>query len=116
MNIQETFDTVATHLLTQLDTSLDADGACAYLGRNGAKCAVGCLIGLDEYSADIEGLSVVNLHIDYPIFFKNINDENVEILSKLQSIHDGAEPAEWKVSLGELAKANALNTEVLDKF
>jgi hypothetical protein len=57
MTLQETFDKVCVHLLTQLQKSvfLDSNGsmACAYRGPNGLKCAVGCLIP-DELYVDVK--------------------------------------------------------------
>ena len=46
MNIQEIFDTVSVHLLTQNEKSQESDfyRSCLYRGPNGTKCAVGCLI------------------------------------------------------------------------
>lgn len=48
MTNQEIFEKVAKHLLDQgrrstLATPTGDEGACAYRGTGGAKCAVGCL-------------------------------------------------------------------------
>lgn len=50
MNIQEIFDTVSVHLLTQNEKSQESSfySSCLYRGPNGTKCAVGCLIK-DEF-------------------------------------------------------------------
>ena len=51
-SLQEVFDRVASHLLTQSARSLLPDGSgCAYRGANGRMCAVGCLIADYEYEA-----------------------------------------------------------------
>lgn len=70
LTMQQVFDRVATHLLTQNAQSkgpytdysdgywTEVDNACAYRGANGMKCAVGCLIPDDEYDERFEGAAV----------------------------------------------------------
>ena len=51
---QEVFNTVGNHLLTQREQAISASGSCVYLSCNGLKCAVGCLIPLEDYKLEYE--------------------------------------------------------------
>ena len=53
---QEMYDVVCAHLAQQRCRSLrQGDEYCAYRGKNGRMCAVGCLIPDDLYDPSIEG-------------------------------------------------------------
>lgn len=107
MTPQEIFDEVATKLLAQKYRSYDMDVGCVYRGPNGNKCAVGHLIPDDMYRRwmDLDPLmygsgvqSLVERRNEYlPPYFK----DNVELLSRLQRVHDEEE--------------NWLNREVMAK-
>lgn len=64
-SLQEIFDQVAKHLLTQNAPAAyfnqDGDRNCLYRTFDGGKCAVGCLIADDEYSPVIENLGMRGL-------------------------------------------------------
>jgi len=59
--LQETFDKVARHLLTQQAKAEQPDGNCAYRGEHGRKCAVGCLISDEEYEQFAVSGGTINL-------------------------------------------------------
>ena len=85
---QEVFDQVKNHLLTQNKKSLLPNeirylgNGCAYRGENGLKCAVGCLIGDDEYTSGIEGMEWASIATGRRI----LNHKNMII--DLQNAHD----------------------------
>lgn len=108
---QETFDIVAKHLLTQNEqaramvansTMVMIEG-CAYRGKNGTKCAAGCLIPDELYSPKIEGKC--STHSDVKELLK---DHNTMLVSSLQNIHDTYSVESWKKKLQQLAADNYL--------
>lgn len=107
---QEVFDKVASHLLTQNKKSVGAYGACKYRGDNGMMCAVGCLIGDDEYSSTWEGMAIRDIMSDFKISRKIIS-----LLEELQHIHDFIKVAEWFSELHNVATIRNLDTKVLNK-
>ena len=96
---QEVFDQVVTHLLTQGKRSMSLRwSGCAYRGQNHLKCAAGCLISDEEYSSDMEGYSWVNL-----LDRKQVPQSHYALITRLQHIHDGIQPENWKRELDVLA-------------
>jgi len=100
---QEVFDTVKNHLFKQGAKSakrIDFFGdTCAYRGRDGLKCAAGCLIGDDEYVASMEKNTWRDL-ADKGI----VPNYHLGLIHKLQKIHDNEDPVDWAISLESLAK------------
>ena len=110
MNAQETFDTVAKHLLTQGQRSTDGANTCRYRGSEGRKCAAGVLIPDAVYVDDMEGFgwsAVCDMHPQVP-------QAHCELIAELQRIHDTAEPQAWPKQLRRLAYANNLDPKVVD--
>lgn len=110
MTNQEIFDTVKTHLLTQMEKSIAAitehnNDICAYRGLNGLKCAIGCLIPDELYSRKLEGKAVACL----PTKIIQSIGRNVELLTQLQELHDHMPVENWKVGLKRIAKEFNLN-------
>lgn len=121
-SLQEIFDAVATHLLTQKEKShdyLEPDGKlnCTYksVSDNGTvlHCAVGCLIPEDKYDASFEGRYITALlsYLDLAI-----SRNKIDLLIHLQVIHDTTLVSEWYSSLIDIATLYDLNTLTLDKF
>lgn len=105
LTAQEIFNTVATHLLTQMQKSL-LDGRCVYRHPDGLKCAVGCLITDEEYQSTMEGNSITTLIYHdpmmenfkiYPSLLRFV--DQVSLLRALQRIHDGIDPEFWEENL-----------------
>ncbi len=99
---QEVFDQVATHLLTQGKKSFLLRGVrknCAFRGTYGLKCAAGCLMSDEEYSLDMEGLAWRTLVTE-----KKVPSEHCELIVRLQYLHDGVTPENWKRELEVLAR------------
>lgn len=127
MTLQEIFDKVAVHLLTQGKQSQGLyDTACKYRGHDGLKCAVGCLIPDDKYRPDMEGYTVYTLVSRFPdVLGFYTGDSELSLLTCLQRIHDntrvrvltsGEIRRIWKQRLTDLANDYNLNTGVLGQF
>jgi hypothetical protein len=104
---QEVFDIVANHLLTQNRQSLVyddfVDETCAYRGRYNTKCAAGILIPDEYYTQELEGNGWKKL-VENSLVPPNFMD----LIAKLQSIHDLHEPKYWKQKLRDLASKHNL--------
>lgn len=118
--IQEVFDQISIHLLTQneqsfiLNTDCDHEfKVCAYRGRNELKCAVGCIISDDEYNKDMEGASWFAISKSYAVL---VDSEISLMIGVLQKIHDRDAPIYWKECLINTAIAYGLDYSHLNKF
>jgi len=111
MNTQEIFNKVCEHLITQNKQALHDDASCMYHAANGLKCAVGCLISVENYDPCFEENNIDNLLDNFHGGAMNkklygMIKTNRELLQKLQHIHDGAEgavPENWAWHLRALA-------------
>ena len=121
MELQEIFDTVSTHLLTQNRKSItEINGkpeVCAYRGNNGASCAIGCLIPDAAYHPDLEGQSISDADVwvaAHPVIgssflgSRHAGNAKFKLLRELQMMHDGNHVEEWPVILQELANDHGL--------
>ncbi len=102
---QEIFDKVATHLLTQLEKSIEDGARCMYRSPDGLKCAIGCLIPDNQYDCDMEGKSVYEPAISavlskagYPV-----DRAIIYLYHDLQRIHDVIPVENWRAALKSLA-------------
>lgn len=98
---QEVFDFIADHLLTQNEQALRG-AMCSYRAEDGnrvLKCAAGVLIPYEEYRDTMEGKGYDTLIKTNPHWSK----AHVELIVKLQHVHDGNLPEYWKRELQELA-------------
>lgn len=102
---QDVFTQVARHLLTQLATSYGRGAyACAYRGTYGMRCAAGCLIGDDEYRADLmEGVPWSRLVREGIAPMRHEG-----LIPALQEIHDEHDPGSWHDLLTNLARTLGL--------
>ncbi len=104
MKTEEIYQRVRQHLIEQETRSENAH-ECLYRGPNGMKCAVGCLIDDEHYTADLEGLSVVRADkVTYAIaqsIGRSLTIEDVTLLNSLQRFHDNAKPETWHDRLPE---------------
>ncbi len=113
MTRKEVFEKVKNHLLAQMEVSLtdgsEAGGGapmCAYRGRNGLKCAIGCLIPDEKYSQKLEGISISR--VSSATLLSALDGEvptdrdTITMLYFLQGIHDGDHPRDWARKLDTL--------------
>ena len=119
MSLQETFTTVATHLLTQRRRSIarlagQAIPSCAYRGEEGLRCAVGCLIPDEEYRPEFEGCKLFSIPLD-PVMDAPMHSSrclqqillreghDLGLLVELQAVHDRVRPDNWAMALSDVA-------------
>lgn len=114
-SLQDIFNQVATHLLTQGKRSESGNcdqNTCLYVHGN-LKCAAGCLIADDEYDTDMEGDSVRSVVLR----FNNSKDlprpaeRALGLIQDLQQMHDKSEPGYWREELAALALNYGLEME-----
>jgi hypothetical protein len=112
VNLQDIFDKVANHLLTQNRSSLDNEGMeCVYRACNGDKCAVGCLIADEHYHAKLEGepasdawvIEALSKSLNFLPEELNFYSPIGRLLSELQHAHDYCDPEEWPADLVRMA-------------
>ena len=124
MNLQEIFNRVRDHLLTQGEISSRTGVNCAYRGENGMSCAVGCLIPDELYLEAMEGAEVpmrtpkipdgvspnptddAKIILDQVLTklgFLHESDERY-LLGDLQLLHDCARPDTWPARFNKIAK------------
>lgn len=107
---QEVFDYIANHLLKQAKVSVYG-GLCRYVGKEGLRCAAGCLFTEEQYRYScinypdgVEGRSWYKLVED-----RVVPGTHCDLITSLQTIHDSYQPRWWKQNLSHLAKANGLS-------
>jgi hypothetical protein len=119
MTLQEIFDKVSAHLLTQNAKSMD-DGICSYRGQNGRMCAAGRLIKDEFYASAFEGRTsrskaVVKALVASGVFdwsevslvrpdSENFEGHKLDLVCSLQILHDDDRPAYWPSRLRVLAR------------
>ena len=100
-HMQELFDKVAKHLLTQREPAIAKDyTACRYRAPDGKSCAIGCLIDDKHYKEDYEGVGVGSTSycdddrqellrdsLEASLGFK-LSGDDFALLGRLQSVHD----------------------------
>ena len=105
MSMREIFNKVEKHLLKQNTRSIRV-GSCKYRTDSGLSCAVGCLMTDNMYSHTLEGESVRATEVVEalaPIIGVSPRHraKKLDLLHRLQGIHDGDSITEWDVKLSE---------------
>lgn len=117
---QEIFDKVAKHLLTQKVKCTDKYGCCAYYDvETNTKCAAGCLIPDKDYSKKFERQNVGSfIFNEVTEFFRDsgYSENELDLISKLQAVHDQCECSSWRDKLKLLAKSCFLSDKILESF
>lgn len=135
MNYQKTFEKIVRHLYSQGQRALIGPKkgqerallVCAYRGKGGTMCAIGCLIPDDVYDPGMEGHGVVGLSNFFGM--EKIKPESTRsFLGALQSAHDSNDNStnpKWDYSFDYLcleadlkyvAKLCGLNTSFMDNL
>jgi hypothetical protein len=120
MTPQEVFDKVATHLLTQRSRAVRPGSrySCLYRAPDGKRCAIGCLITDDIYRPDMEGSVATTLLLRgevqraWPWAYRN--EKALNMLDRLQVLHDREEISAWPKLLKYLAEQFGLSSAVAD--
>lgn len=104
MTNQEAFDIVVKHLLTQKVQSYNFGAGCRYRGVEGRKCAVGILIPDDVYKPEMENTRIdVLMQRPEKWGLEYLKDVNLDLLCRLQNVHDYEEEEMWAQALEGLA-------------
>lgn len=114
-SLQEIFDFVANHLLTQNKKSVEESGTCLYRCGD-LKCAVGALISDEDYDCNFEMQSLRILSGREKTIFNHIEESRLEFLIHLQTIHDDFLIKEWLEELSILGLRFNLSNKILEKF
>jgi hypothetical protein len=106
--VQQVFDHVTGHLLTQLAKSTGEmpdgeDEGCLYRHPEGLKCAAGCLIADNEYSTGLE-----NQTWSYLASHKRVPADHSWLITELQEVHDLNEVEAWYDALLQLSHRHGL--------
>ena len=139
MSLQHIFDKAAVGMLRQNRRSGrdkpvhkgsgQTSFGCEYRGADGCKCAVGFLIHDDDYDPVIENVTIRNLLGGWGTFSEDLgavrlwealgkpdfDGERMDLLKRLQDIHDQKNLKEWKSNLKVLADDFNLSTKTIDK-
>lgn len=109
---QEIFDRVARHMLTQKKRAY-GQGKCLYHTSDGLQCAVGALIDVQRYKPFMECgtirslISTLSQRPEYADMVEEFSAHE-DLLSWLQSIHDGGVEITWESQLRNLAQKHNL--------
>ena len=109
---QETFNRVATHLLTQSKKCQTLGGSCRYR-ENDMSCAAGCLLTDRTYNKEFEGNTVAEILND---FRTDWFGHNAQLVCELQDVHDDFFVDEWKHALKQCADRHKLDSSILKQF
>ena len=107
MELQQIFDKVSNHLLTQNRHSRNMFDLCVFHSNDGTKCAIGCLIPESAYHPMFE-LRAFDGEDDrirkalIPVIGE-ITVDKMQLLDGLQYLHDSHLPEEWTKALQNLA-------------
>ena len=104
--MREIFDKVKTHLLAQGERALEGS-MCVYHAQSGLKCAVGCLITEEAYIEALEGDTIdtaddLGLRAALEASGISLDRTTINMLFRLQSIHDNVYPPDWVNELDNL--------------
>ena len=123
MELQEIFDKVARHLLTQNEKAGHADPdapgefICEYRDAEGRKCAAGILIPYAAYRASLEGNGIQTPEVARAAGLVDKDEgydlhslpRTVDLARSLQLVHDTQPPKEWADALRDVAGKYGLN-------
>lgn len=117
--LQELFDYVALHLLTQ-GTEAD-DGLYHVLAdRKGRRCSIGCLIrDRDIKRLDVrktESTKAVRSAVARGIGVESLHDYTVDLLGDLREVHDHDPVTRWVESLRAVATKYDLDHNAIDDW
>lgn len=97
--MQQEFDAVVTHLYKQGRPAVGNDGFCRYRTEDGLKCAVGCRIPDEAYTAEMDsgyGMHALTLWSKFESELPEEIGEYDEMFMALQRAHDDWEGNGWE--------------------
>ena len=90
---QQVVDTIHSHFFEKENPpGLDGEGRCTYLGPDGSRCAVGCLMpeALIRCEGNIVAGSITGVIREYPYIREFFSKVDIHLLQSIQSAHDSA--------------------------
>ena len=93
MTKQTVFNKVVRFLRVQNKRAMNGK-VCAYRANDGSKCAVGCMISKKNYKKAMEGSLLYSL-IEKKLLPRHLLP-HAQLLSCMQSIHDGCNVSAWE--------------------
>lgn len=111
-SLQEIFDFVSEHLLTQNHASMHKYKCVYRQPDNGMMCAAGVCISDDRYDNDMEHKNFRTVNIEFNLGYDN---EQVGLISRLQSVHDNTYSRYWQYELAAVAAYFGLNGMAAEK-
>lgn len=104
---QNIFNKVVAHLRQQGCQALNDNNVCVYRGKNGTKCAIGCLIPDDEYLPSFEGQHIFTILDNYSnynfVATANLISHRILLVS-LQVVHDTCPVNDWETEFKMIAE------------
>ncbi len=94
---QTAFEIMVNHLLNQGEKSYDNStlATCVYRNPDGLKCAIGAILPDELYNSTMENKLAHALIKDYPAIGKLWENLSINLLAKMQYIHDSRNVDEW---------------------
>lgn len=114
--MKEIFRIVATHLLAQNEQAVGivlGHPSCMYRAPNGCKCAIGILIGDNDYSPSMEGKGAQVGEVCQALIKNGVDmlhQDVSSLVANLQRIHDLQKPEVWRLEL--MVYADSLRFEM----
>lgn len=113
---QEIFTAVKNHLLKQNEQAVGKDGGCKYRIKKGTrtlKCAAGGLILKRYYSPNFENSGAGSAPVRNALSLSGVSttQSNLQLLHRLQRIHDLKPVSDWPKELENLAANESLDFE-----
>ena len=109
--LQQIYDFVCRHLLTQNRRAFGGDGKCKYLTDDGLKCAAGCLfIGHDPSMENVAFYRFDSsmLQTAFGAQAASLTDDERYLISSLQESHDSLIESEWPDGIIRLSERYGL--------
>ena len=107
MNNQQFFDVTVAHLRKQGGPATEG-ARCAYLARDGSKCAIGCHIPSDVYKRELEEKSAATLMAYFPEVAKIFEGVGSALIDEMQKTHDNIRPPHWEAHFEDTARRFSL--------
>lgn len=114
---QTIFNRAAKHLLSQGRKSFEDDfsDTFAYLGADGAMCAVGGVMYKGRLRGRLKISPKLNTQPVWALVKRGlVAEKHVVLLSELQAVHDSDTPIMWRDALRRVGRKHGLDTSVLD--
>lgn len=111
--LQEVYDQIALHLLTQGERAINEFEQCELRNDCGYTCAIGSLIPENDYSPSLEYYFLEMFETEFNV---RLSADMADLLDKLRIVHDFCNPSAWENALKIVAEKMQLSSEVVSCF